>query len=297
VGKFDGVHMGHQALLAATRAAAQRLGLLTGAVTFDRHPAEVLFPGSAPAYLTPLPVKLRLLEAAGADFCIVLPVDAGTLDWPPDRFVDAVLVEAARAQHVVAGPDFRYGHNREGDADTLRAAGLRCAFSVEQLPPVMVRGRRVSSYAVRRALEAGNLPLAEAMLGRPYSVEGVVTGGKQVGRTLGWPTANVAFDVPAALPALGIYAVTAEFDGAERPAVASLGVRPTLEGEEAPVWLEVYVLDWSGDLYGQRLRVTFRLRLRDEERFPGLPELKVQIARDVEDARAYFTTKGAAGRV
>jgi riboflavin kinase/FMN adenylyltransferase len=285
VGKFDGVHRGHQALLSATRVDAAAQGVRAGVLTFDRHPAEVLRPDAAPPYLTPLPEKLRLLDAAGMDFCIVLRLDDGILTWSADEFVDRAIVGCAGARRVITGPDFQYGRGRTGTTATLATAGDARGFMVRALAPVLMDGRRVSSYAIREALTAGDLPLAEAMLGRRYGVEGAVSPGRRLGRTLGFPTANLAFDYPTALPSHGVYAVTASWDGETHPAVASLGVRPTVESGPAPVVLEVFVLDWSGDLYGKRLRVTFISRLRDEERFSSLDALTRQMHGDVEDAR------------
>jgi riboflavin kinase/FMN adenylyltransferase len=288
IGKFDGVHVGHRALLRATKDEAARRGLRAGVLTFDRHPAEVLRPEAAPPYLTPLPEKLRLLGEAGMDFCVVLPIGDGVLTWAAREFVDRALLRCAGARGVVTGPDFQYGRGRAGTLETLRADGVERGFSVHTLAPVEANGRRVSSYAVRAALTGGNLPLAEAMLGRAYAVEGHVVSGRQLGRTLGFPTANMAFDYPTALPSLGIYAVTATWDNETHPAVASLGVRPTVETSPAPVLLEVHVLDWSGDLYGKSVRTTFVRRLRDEVRFESLDALTRQMNVDANKARGIF---------
>jgi len=293
IGKFDGVHVGHQALLRATREEAAERGTRAGVLTFDRHPTEVLRPDAAPPYLTPLPEKLRLLEAEGMDFCVVLRLADGVLTWTADEFVQRALVDCAGARAVVTGPDFQYGRGRQGTLETLRAAGADRGFTIRTLAPVVVAGATVSSYAVRQALSAGDLPLAGAMLGRAYSVRGRVVSGRRLGRTLGFPTANLAFDIPTALPSHGIYAVTAAWDGETRPAVASLGVRPTVETGPAPVLLEVHLLDWSGDLYGKTLTVTFVHRLRDEERFDGLDALTAQIQRDADEARRLLSQSAA----
>lgn len=288
IGKFDGVHLGHRALLERTRTLAGETGSEAGVVTFDRHPLEILKPGSAPLCLTPLPDRLRLLEQAGMDFCLLLRLDSGLLNWPDERFVEDVIVRTVRATHVITGEDFRYGHNRTGNPTTLAEAGRTHGFEVHGVPPVLTGGTRVSSYAIRNALRAGNLPLAESMLGRPYSVCGNVESGRKLGRTLGYPTANVRYDANVVIPANGIYVVTADWGEGERRGVASIGVRPTVEGGPAPVWLEVFVLDWEGDLYGRNLSVAFVKRLRDEIRFPTLDALKEQIALDVLAARNVF---------
>lgn len=288
VGKFDGVHLGHQALLRATRAEAEARGLRAGVITFDRHPLEALNPAAAPPYITPLPEKLDLLARAGMDLCILLRLEDGVLAWPAHEFVQTTLMKCAQARYVLAGPDFQYGYKRSGTLETLREEGRALGFEVGQMEPVLVEGRRVSSYGVREALSAGDLPLAEAMLGRRHRVSGTVVRGRQLGRKLGYPTANMSFAPPVALPANGIYAVTAEWDGTPMPAVASLGVRPTVETLPAPVVLEVHVLDWDGDLYDRTLRVEFVRHLRAEQRFDGLEALTAQIARDADEARAVF---------
>lgn len=285
IGKFDGVHVGHQALLRATREEAAARGVKAGVLTFDRHPTEILRPESAPPYLTPLPEKLRLLESSGMDFCILLRLSDGILSWTAEEFVRRAVVNSAQARGVVAGPDFQYGKGRRGTLDTLRAEGQARGFTVRVLSPVEVQGRRVSSFAVRAALSDGDLALAGAMLGRRYSVAGRVAPGRRLGRSLGFPTANMAFDIPVALPAHGVYAVTAEWDGETHAAVASLGVRPTVETGPVPELLEVHVLDWTGDLYGKTVRTTFAARLRNEERFNSLDALVTQMHLDVEHAR------------
>ncbi|HEY3414742.1 MAG TPA: bifunctional riboflavin kinase/FAD synthetase [Armatimonadota bacterium] len=286
IGKFDGVHLGHRALLSRTRDLAAEIGGQAGVVTFDRHPMEVLRPGSAPPYLTPLMERLSLLDSAGMDFCVLLRLEDGVLGWPAAKFVEDVIVRTSHAIHVITGEDFRYGHDRTGDIPSLTAAGIAAGFAVHVVDPVQVEGARVSSYAIRNALTAGNLPLAEAMLGRRYEVAGAVEQGKQIGRTIGFPTANVKYDPQIVVPKEGIYAVTVDWGEGERAAAASLGRRPTVEKEDAPIWLEVFVLDWSGDLYGKWLRVTFVQRLRDELRFDSLDHLQAQIEQDVETVRS-----------
>lgn len=285
IGKFDGLHRGHRALLAAAREEATRLGVPAGVVTFDRHPMEVLRPGHAPPYLTPLDAKLGLLEEAGMDFCLLLRLGEGVLTWTAHDFVQRVLVNGVGARCVVAGADFRYGRGREGTLDTLRSDGDKEGFRVRVVDTISVDGVRVSSFAVREALSAGDPGLAGTLLGRRYSVRGTVIEGRKLGRKLGFPTANLAFSERLALPANGIYAVIADWDGGPMPSVASLGTRPTVESLPAPVVLEVHVLDWSGDLYGRRLRVEFVQRLRAEKRFDGLEALAAQIARDADAAR------------
>jgi riboflavin kinase/FMN adenylyltransferase len=285
VGKFDGVHIGHRALLSAAREEAATLGVPWGVVTFARHPDETLRPENAPIYLTPKPTKHRLLEEAGADFVLYLEPDAETLATSARDFLDSLLIPRTRPQVIVCGDDFRFGRGREGDLPLLREMGERRGFRVRVVPPVLLDGRRVSSYAIRRALALGDVELAAAMLGRRYSIEGIVVEGRQLGRGLGFPTANIRPERNVVLPATGIYAVTADWEGTERDAVASLGFRPTLEGPSAPLWLEVHVLEWGGNLYGAALKVTFYRKLRDELRFDSVEALREQIGRDAEEAR------------
>lgn len=291
VGKFDGVHVGHRALLSAAREEAEALKVPWGVVTFARHPDEALRPESAPLYLTPWQAKQRLFAEAGADFVLRLEPDAATLSLSPPDFVDCLLVARTAPRVVVSGDDFRFGRGRAGDLEGLTAMGRERGFRVRVVPPVLLDGERVSSYAIREALVAGDLDRATSMLGRRYCVEGEVVVGKQLGRQLGFPTANIALIERVVVPANGIYAVLAEWDGIEHAAVASLGVRPTLEGPSAPRWLEVHVLDWNGDLYGSTMSVTFVRRLRDEVRFDSLDALKAQIGVDAETARGILRQK------
>lgn len=286
VGKFDGVHLGHRALLARTRALANEMGGEAGVITFDRHPLEILRPGSEPKCLSLLPGRLNLLAAGGMDFCILLKLGSGVLDWPPEQFIDEIIVKRAAAGQVVTGEDFRYGHNRAGDIRSLVAAGLGAGFEVHIVEPVLVDGERVSSYAVRNALQDGDLDTATAMLGRHYSIDGPVIRGRQLGRTLGFPTANVEFDSSVVLPANGVYAVWANWGLGEQRGVANLGVRPTVESGPPTLLLEVHIPDWTGDIYGRSMRVAFERRIRSEMRFDSLDALKTQIARDVVGARS-----------
>lgn len=285
IGKFDGVHLGHRALLAKTRSLADEIGGVAGIITFDRHPLEVLRPGSEPLCLSPLSERLDRLAASGMDFCILLPLGDGVLDWPAERFVADILVHSAKARHVVTGEDFRYGRGRVGDIHSLRSSGAAVGFDVHIVQPVQIGGQRVSSYAVRRAIVEGNLELASSMLGRAYSIDGTVIRGRQLGRTLGFPTANIGFHPSIVLPANGVYAVRADWGEGDHRAVANLGVRPTVDNTSAVV-LEVHLLDWSGEIYGERMRVSFDRRIRAEKRFESLDDLKAQIESDVIAARA-----------
>ncbi|MCL6608791.1 MAG: bifunctional riboflavin kinase/FAD synthetase [Geminicoccaceae bacterium] len=288
IGNFDGVHLGHRAVLEAARRRATAEGSLWGALTFEPHPRELLSPESAPARLTPFALKAALIRALGADLLIVLPFDHALAALAPEAFVAEVLAARIGARAVATGVDFRFGHRRAGDVATLARAGARHGIAVEAVEPVEVEGERCSSTAVRTHLEAGRVDRAARLLGRPHEVAGLVRPGDRRGRTLGFPTANLA-PRPARvqLPGAGVYAVTARIAGEPggrwHPAVANLGRRPTFDGEG--LRLEVHLLDGEHALYGRRLAVRFLERLREERRFASPAELVEQIARDCAAAR------------
>lgn len=289
VGVFDGVHLGHAALLARLVASARAAGVDPVVVTFWPHPRAVLR-GDPPPLITTLEHRVALLRRQGLAGVVVLRFDAEVASWDPDEFVRRVLVEGLRASRVVVGEDHHFGRGRRGDVTLLARLGERHGFTAEAVPLVSPGGARVSSTAVRDALARGDLERAARLLGRPVSVMGPVVPGHQRGRTIGFPTANV--DLGAALrPPRGVYAVRARTvrdhaDGPLRPAVANVGRRPTVAGAEPQDLVEVHLLEGGGDLYGQDLEVVFVERLRDEQRFDGLEALRAQIARDVERARA-----------
>nr|HEX4315223.1 bifunctional riboflavin kinase/FAD synthetase [Kofleriaceae bacterium] len=277
IGNFDGVHLGHRALLARARA----LGPRAVALTFDPHPGAILSPTGAPPAITPLPRKLELLADAGADAALVEPFTRELAALDPEAFVDRVVLGAARARAIVVGYDFRYGAQRAGDVHTLRDHAARHGVAVEVVDPVSVAGEVASSTKIRALLRAGDPAAAAALLGRRYDVDGVVVHGAKRGRAIGIPTANVS-PPPGTeiLAAPGIYAVT--LDG--RPAVASLGTNPTFVTSTQLV-LEVHVLDFDGDLYDRGVRVAFAGKLRDEARFDSVDALVAQIHGDIADAR------------
>ncbi|MCE9579447.1 MAG: bifunctional riboflavin kinase/FAD synthetase [Deltaproteobacteria bacterium] len=285
LGNFDGVHLGHRALFAATIRAARAIGGTAVALTFAPHPSTILAPARAPRLLTARARKLELIAAAGIDATVIVPFTPATAQLSADEFIDGIVVRALAARHVVVGWDFCYGRARAGTVETLRAHGARAGFAVEVVDKVEIDGAVASSTGIRAALTIGDVAAARQLLGRPPEVTGVVVHGKKLGRTIGVPTANVAPDTELVLGP-GIYAcrlVTA--DGIARDAVASLGTNPTVT-QNGPIVLEVHVLDWQGDLYDQRVRVDVIARLRDEARFDGLDALVAQIARDIAAARA-----------
>jgi riboflavin kinase/FMN adenylyltransferase len=294
IGAYDGVHLGHQAVLRLVRDLAAAREHDAVCLTFDRHPAEVVRPEHAPKLLTPLPQKLELLEATGyVDTTFVLTFDEERSHEPAEEFVREVLVERLGARLVVVGADFQFGHKRHGNVRLLEQMGAELGFEVLGLGLVPVEGDTqgipYSSTAVRERLEAGDVVGAARLLARPprpHEVRGPVEQGDQRGRDLGFPTANVAVPGRVCLPADGIYAGTfvAE-DGVERQTAISLGRRPTFYETADASLLEAYVLDFDGDLYGQQVKVRFVERLRGEERFDSVDDLVAQMHRDVEAAR------------
>jgi riboflavin kinase/FMN adenylyltransferase len=289
IGAYDGVHVGHRAVLAELRRLADAGGTAATVVTFDRHPATVVRPTSAPKLLTDLDQKLEILEATGSvDRVVVVRFDWKRSQEEPEDFVKEILVDGVRARTVIVGEDFHFGRNRRGNVRLLQTAGQRWGFDVAGLGLVDLPGVEgpVSSTAIRRLLAAGDVEAAATLLGRPHEVRGVVGSHDQRGHDLGFPTANVDVPPDIMLPSLGIYAGWyVRPDGTTHQAAISLGVRPTFHPDDAPVVLEAYLLDFSGDLYGEPGRVRFVRRLRDEVRFESAGALAAQVAADVEATR------------
>lgn len=289
IGFFDGVHLGHQVVIGEARRLAAELGARSAVVTFDQHPAAVVRPESAPKLLTDLEQRLELLAATGIDYAVVVRFDQERSLETAEDFVRHELVECLAARAVIVGADFHFGHGRKGDVALLERMGADHGFEVDGLE-LLASGRAgarvVSSTAIRAALAAGDLEAANRMLGRAHEVRGTVQQGDQRGRELGFPTANVAVPEGMQLPADGIYAGWyVRPDGAEHPAAISLGRRPTFYEEQPYSLLEANLLDFEGELYGERARVRFVRRLRGEERFDSAEALVAQIGRDVEQAR------------
>jgi riboflavin kinase / FMN adenylyltransferase len=285
IGNFDGVHLGHRALIARARELAAARGALTVALTFDPHPAALLAPARAPRMLTSIARRLELLADAGVDAVVVEPFTRELAALAPDAFIDEVVISALRARAIIVGYNFSYGQGRAGTVETLRAHGVDAGIDVAIVPPVAFDGEVAASTKIRGHLGVGDLAAAERMLGRPWDVDGVVVHGARRGRAIGVPTANIAPDIELAV-APGIYAVTLGIaDGPALPAVASLGTNPTFV-DTGQLVLEVHVLDWDGDLYDRRVRTTFVARLREERKFDSVEALVAQIQRDIEQARA-----------
>lgn len=297
IGNFDGIHLGHQALLALLTEKAKALGLPAAVLTFEPHPREFFSPDDAPARLSSLRDKLLMLDSAGVDEVFVCRFNAHFAGQSPQSFIDDVLIRGLAVRHLYVGDDFCFGARRQGDFAMLQEAGARHGFGVESMPTLSVDGERVSSSTVRAALAAGDLERAARQLGRPYSIAGRVGHGDKLGRQLGFPTANV--QLPNRVPALsGVFAVEVEGLRAQRVSgVANVGVRPTATRSNR-ARLEVHLFDWNEDCYGEPIRVHFVHRLRAERKFESLDALRAQIAADADAARAWFAAARAepAGR-
>ncbi len=289
IGNFDGVHRGHQALLAALRAEADVRGVLAVAVTFDPHPLQLLRPDQFKPVLTTLADRTGLLQSYGADHVVVLRTTHDLLQLSARAFFDAVLIANLAVRAVVPGFNFCFGRDREGDVEMLAAFCREAGIGCTPVPPLVVDGRPVSSSRVRQAVAGGAVDEAARLLGRPYRVQGLVGTGQRRGQTLGFPTANVA-NVATLLPADGVYAVRAWHDGRAWPAAANVGPNPTF-GEHVRK-LEVHLIGFTGDLYGHPLAVEFLQRLRDTRPFAGPAELVRQLQTDVEQARRVAGCEG-----
>jgi riboflavin kinase/FMN adenylyltransferase len=295
IGSFDGVHRGHQALLAAARADARARGTQAGALTFDPHPARYFAPALAPPLILPLPRRLELLGEAGADFVVVERFDAALAGLTPEAFVDQVLLGGLGVGHVVVGHDFSFGKGRLGSGATLVDLGRRRGFGVTVIPAVTADGVICSSTKIREFLLEGRIEGARLLLGRPPEVTGQVVRGAGRGRGLGIPTANLAVEGDLPLKT-GIYAARALLldAGGSYPAAVSVGTNPTFTAgsDAAPVTVEAYLLDYpGGDLYDSRVRLLFEGRLRDERRFDSVEELLEEIDRDVARARELLAAR------
>jgi riboflavin kinase/FMN adenylyltransferase len=287
IGTFDGVHLGHQALIARTVSEARVLGAEAVVVTWDRHPLRTLRPDAAPRLLSSPERKLELLEATGVDGVAILPFTEELSHLSPEEFVDKVLVNGLGARAVFVGEGWRFGHQRAGDVDLLAKLGDESGFTADAVDLAGADGDAVSSTRIREAIAAGHLNVARRLLGRPFDIDGIVVGGDKRGAGLGFPTANIDTDPHMAYPARGVYAGRAGVGDSWFGAAINVGVNPTFGGdpEVTPVKVEVYILDFEGDLYGQSLRVEFHQRLRDEMRFSSVDDLIAQMHRDVDETR------------
>lgn len=289
IGAYDGLHIGHQAVIQHVCEEARARGVRSAVVTFDRHPAAIVRPQSAPCLLTDAEQRLELFAQTGVDAVVVLPFDIAQAQESAGAFIDRVLVKGLQAEHVVVGDDFHFGRHREGNVAFLREAGKAAGFSVE---PLSLIGRAdgivepVSSTAIRRALAGGGVAVAAQMLTRPFEVRGQVAHGDQRGRTLGFPTANVEVPQRVCSPADGVYAGWYERPTGEVHACAiNIGRRPTFYEHANTSLLEAHLIDFDGDLYGQPAKVRFVRFVRSERKFAGIDELVDQMNRDTDRTR------------
>jgi riboflavin kinase / FMN adenylyltransferase len=287
IGAFDGVHLGHQAVLRQLIAKGREMGLPSTVVIFEPLPREFFSPDEAPARLMSFREKFIALRDLGIDRVMRISFTPDFRDMTAHDFIHKLFVVGLGVKYIVVGDDLRFGRNRSGDFDLLRKVGKTSGFDVVDTSTIEITGDRVSSTRIREVLAEADFELAERLLGRPYSISGRVIIGQQLGRTIGTPTANMELHRLRS-PLSGVFAV--EVYGADsvmQPGVANVGVRPTV-GDLSKAILEVHLLDFSKDIYGRNIKVVFRKKLRNEHKFDGLDALKAQIARDVEQARGYF---------
>ncbi len=280
VGVFDGVHLGHQTIMRIVRADAEERKARSVAVTFDRMPEELVHPSSNPVFITTLDEKLNLIAAQGIDLTVVLPLEQHILDITADDFIHDILCRRLCTVQLVVGATFGFGKGRAGNLDMLRREGAECGFGVLGMSAIEFDGELVSSTVIRRLIADGDIDRANEMLGRPFMMQGEVVRGEGIGTTLGFPTANIAVPERQVMPARGVYACTVNLDGRRWVGAMNIGTRPTVGGQGTLV--EVYLIGFSGELYGRELRVEFHHRLRAETKFPDREALTRQIQVDVQ---------------
>ncbi len=293
IGNFDGVHVGHQAMLSRLKNAAKKLELPACVMTFEPHPREFFSPDQAPARLSSLREKMQCLIEADIDCIHVCGFNYDFAQISPEQFITRILNQTLSVRWLLVGDDFRFGARRGGDFNMLQAFATANHFTVDTMPSVSVGGQRVSSTAIRQALAQGNLDMAKELLGRPYRISGRVVHGDKLGKQIGFPTANIQLQHNHP-PLSGIFVVSVSGAMGSSPAtplpgVASLGVRPTIHANGKPV-LEVHLFDFNGEIYGQHLQVDFLHKLRDEEKYADIGALIQQIKKDVAQAKKFFMT-------
>jgi len=288
IGYFDGVHIGHQRVIGTAIAMAQSMNIPAGVMTFYPHPRVVLGQVERPVYLTPLKEKVRQLQQLGVDHTYVVSFTKEFAAVSPEDFVASFLMRL-NPKGVVVGFDFTFGRRGQGTAETLRELG-RDRYRLEVVNPVTLEGEKVSSTLVREMLHEGNVHRAARLLGRPYRMIGVVVEGERRGRTIGFPTANVALQEPYFTPRSGVYIVGAQCRGRLYYGVANLGYKPTFHADKADLSIEIHLLDFSGDLYGETIEVIFFQYLRSEKKFPSADALIQQIQTDIAQARQWLNT-------
>jgi riboflavin kinase / FMN adenylyltransferase len=295
IGNFDGIHLAHRELLSRVVRSAEEVDGTSVVITFDPHPAQVLAPDRAPKTLTPLPLKTSLIEKEGIELLVILRFNVELAALSPAEFTNSILVEQLRTAVVHVGSNFRFGHQRAGDAVVLAELGRHGGFRVETLPMIKVRGHRVSSSQVRHMLDMGHVVLAGRMLGRPYAVRGAITAGEGVGRKQTVPTLNLS-PVEQQLPRNGVYITRTSVNNAWHDSVTNVGHKPTFGHHRLTV--ESFLLDFRGEIQAEEMQVAFLHRLRDEIKFPNSEALKQQIQRDVQGSLKFFRLmKALSGKV
>ncbi len=287
IGFFDGVHLGHQQIIRQTITDARKHGALALVITFDQHPNSVVAPARVPPLIYSLPQKLRTIESLGPEAAFLIHFDKAFSQKPGEAFVRELAAEWSGIQSICVGANFTFGHKRGGNVDLLKKLGAELKFSVHGLAAVSLDGRTVSSTRIREAIRAGDLDAASQMLGRAYSIAGPIVKGDRLGHQLGFPTANLD-PTGLALPPCGVYAIHALVRGERHRAVLNIGTRPTLNNPNPPLRVEAHLLDFTGELYGEEMEIVFVEKLRDEQKFPSVNELKSQIAQDIERAKRIF---------
>jgi len=289
IGKFDGVHLGHQAILKQLRAWAQELGLPAMVILIEPHPEEFFAADSqqCPARLTILEEKLRLIEAMGIDYVYILNFDHALSSQSASVYIENILVDGLGIAALIVGSDFRFGNRRQGDFKLLQDYGRQYDFVVQETPSCEVDGRRVSSTLVREQLESGDFEAVNRLLGRKFSISGRVIKGENKGKELGFPTCNIKLQ-RRRIPLHGVFACVVILDDCDIPAAVNIGFRPTVT-EAGEALLEAHLLDFDADLYDQQLEVVFKVKIREEQKFDGIDALKAQVATDVQAVRAYFS--------
>lgn len=280
VGVFDGVHWGHRAIFERLKAEASEAGIETLALTFEKHPSELLAPNRAPLYINTLDQRLELIQEAGVDSIVVADFNPKLAALTREEFLSSVLKERLQAKRVIVGANFRFGRDREGDVRYLKEAGSAMDMKVVVVPAVIVSGGPVSSTRIRALIERGDVEAASRLLGRRFVLRGTVVQGRRIGRKLGFPTANIRTEPRQLVPGRGVYSVEAPIENTTYAGVCNIGSRPTFDGGELTI--EVHLSEFEGDIYGRRLDVVFCRRLRDEMKFETPERLVEQIRRDLE---------------
>ncbi len=287
IGVFDGVHLGHQQVIRQTLADASQHEALALVITFDGHPNRVVAPDRVPPMIYSLPQRLRALQSLGVDTTLLIHFDRAFSNQTGEGFVRGLADDFGRIHSICVGSEFTFGHQRSGNVALLKTLGQELKFNVHGLAAVALDGETVSSTRIRAAIRSGDLDTASQMLGRAYALAGPVVRGNQLGRTIQCPTANLD-TAGLVLPPAGVYAAHASVQGQQWQAAVNVGLRPTVASQAGMVQVEAHLLDFSGEIYGEEIEITFVQKLRDEHKFASLDELKSQIARDLAEARSVF---------